>query len=203
MRKVIIIYDEDSIDSYKNLYKMLDKDKYTIDTVSYLDLDLCTLDKYDIAFPLVEDKNITNKLKDFNITCVGNAVSSLKLEDIEYNAVVAVIGNKNKVITSKIAHFDNIEEKFTIPYMLKKDIENKIYNLCIEEYKALNIDNNCLMYLSIGNDIKLISIDTNTNYSKNNLLNTLFNYSNITNTELLEILINIAFDNNNSDNIDM
>ena len=198
MKKVLVIYNDSSKESYKNLVKLLDKDKYIKEGVTFNNLNTININDYDIIFPLVEDKNLIEELIIKHKIYVGNKLNSINYNNINNKGdtvVVALIGNKGKIIKSKIGYIDKLDNKIIIPYKIDKEKEAKVYKISEELYNNFNINNYCLMFFNIFEDVKILKIDTKYNYTKNNLLSTLFNYSNITNKELLDILINIAVNN--------
>lgn len=170
--------------------------------ITYIDDDISNIltnVKKDFNFPCILKKDNHNIIIDNLISLEkevnSNIVTIEEYKDID-QVVIGLIGNRSKVLNSKIGYVDIKNGKIVIPYENKKTILSNIESLSRKIYNDNQLNSSCILSFYIENDnIYFNNIITNVSFSENNLLTTLFNYSNITNRELLDILINISIDN--------
>lgn len=124
---------------------------------------------------------------------------------------VGIIGNKEKMIVSEVGSL-NIKEdyysfdskynlsntKITIPADISIKMQEEIKDNALKIYKALECDLMARLDFFIDkktNKIYFNELNTIPGFTNISMFPLLFNYLNITNKELLDILINIGFNN--------
>lgn len=156
--------------------------------------------KVDYDLPIIVKKIYNSKKINNHIELEEEIEKSEKIRVLNLNSydqvIIGIIGNQTKQLLSKIAYIDSNLDKIVIPYNTTKEIEHKILDISRKIYITLNLEKYCLISFYIDNtNIYFDTITTENIFSKNDLLTTLFNYSNVTNKELLDILINVSIDN--------
>lgn len=201
LEKLDTIYlSKSKVEGINEVIDKLNLEKIEYSVYSNKDDDVVNKIRLEYDFPLNLKKSYRSEYIN-NVIELENCLKEekeIKLSKINpyKQVVIGIIGNQYKQLVSQIAYIDSNEDKIVIPYNTSKEIENNIYEISKEIYKELKLDNHCIIsYYIDSNKIYYDTINTDIDFSKNNLLNTLFNYSNITNKELLDILINLGIDN--------